>query len=80
MVQISTKPSEKEERPLFFDPDAVMSLTQWYARNGISKATGLRIIARGEGPEIIALSPNRKGVTYGADAAWKAKRRILPAT
>lgn len=60
------------------DDDAVMSFREWICRNNISPATGRRLIARGDGPELIQLSANRIGITYGADRAWKAKRRIAP--
>jgi hypothetical protein len=60
------------------DDDTVMSFKEWIRRNNISPATGKRIIARGDGPTITRLSPNRIGITYGADRAWKAKRCIAP--
>jgi hypothetical protein len=51
-----------------------MTLRQWWERNSLSKATAWRIIAAGEGPEIINLTRKRRGVTYGADRRWKAAR------
>jgi hypothetical protein len=61
------------------DDDLVMSIREWCRRNNISLPTAKRLIARGEGPELIKLSPNRIGITFGADRAWKAQRRISPA-
>ena len=58
------------------DDDVVMSFADWCSRNEISKPTGRRLIAAGQGPDLIRLSPNRIGVTYGADRAWKAQRVI----
>jgi hypothetical protein len=58
------------------DDDVVMSFKDWCRRNDISPATGRRLIGRGDGPDLIKLSANRIGITYGADRAWKAQRRI----
>jgi hypothetical protein len=74
VTQLSTGLSEEPKR-LVHDDDAVMSFKAWCDRNDISTATGRRIIQRGEGPEVIRLSTNRIGVTYGADRAWKESRR-----
>jgi hypothetical protein len=79
-------PTDEEKRSgtaavsarLSHDDDEVMTLKQWFVRNTLSRSTGQRLIARGEGPELTDLSPGRRGVTYGADRAWKAKRRITP--
>jgi hypothetical protein len=54
--------------------DAVMSFAAWCALNDISQPTGRRLIKRGDGPEIIRLSPKRIGITVKADREWKAKR------
>ena len=56
------------------DDDVVMSFKAWCRRNDISPATARRIINRGDGPKITRLSPNRIGVTYANDRAWKAAR------
>lgn len=58
------------------DDGVVMSFKDWCQRNDISAATGRRLIAHGDGPELIRLSAKRIGVTYGADRAWKAQRRV----
>jgi hypothetical protein len=72
--------TEQLEAPRRHDDDEVMTIGQWRERNTLSRATAQRMFARGEGPDRIWLSPNRYGITYGADRAWKAKHRILPAT
>ena len=74
MSQLSTGLPDEPQR-LVHDDDAVMSFKAWCDRNDISTATGRRIIQRGAGPEVIQLSTNRIGVTYGADRAWKESRR-----
>lgn len=73
MSQISSKQSEAPPH----DDDAVMTIRQWRERNTLSRATAQRLFNRGEGPDRIWLSPNRFGVTYGADRRWKAKRTNL---
>jgi hypothetical protein len=57
-----------------------MSFKQWYERAGISKATAWRLLSRGEGPELIKLSPKLRGVTYDADRRWRAARIISTAS
>ena len=52
----------------------VMTIAQWCELNGFSYATGWRIRKRGDGPETVALSPQREGITEAANAAWQAKR------
>ena len=54
--------------------DRVLSFRQWCDLNGISKATGRRIIQRGEGPPVLQLSPRRIGVRESDNARWQASR------
>jgi hypothetical protein len=61
------------------DDDEVMTFKDWCRRNTLSPATGRRLITQGDGPDVVQLSANRMGVTYGADRAWKAKRSISAA-
>jgi hypothetical protein len=56
------------------DDNRVLSFAQWCALNGISKATGRRIINAGNGPIITELSPRRIGVTVGNNRRWQASR------
>ena len=58
------------------NPDAhrIMSFRQWCELNGISLATGRRIINAGLGPVIIQLSARRIGISFAANAAWQASR------
>jgi hypothetical protein len=58
------------------DDDEIMTLKEWFRRNTLSRATGQRLIASGKGPDITWLSPNRRGVSYGADRRWKAARTV----
>jgi predicted DNA-binding transcriptional regulator AlpA len=55
-------------------PDRVLTFTQWCDLNGFSKATGRRIIKRGEGPPVLQLSPRRIGIRESDNAAWQAAR------
>jgi hypothetical protein len=52
----------------------VLTFPEWCAVNGFSLRTGRRLIQRGDGPIVTQLSPQRIGVTIGADKAWKAAR------
>jgi predicted DNA-binding transcriptional regulator AlpA len=54
--------------------DRVLSFAQWCDLNGFSKATGRRIIALGEGPPVLQLSPRRIGIKESDNAAWQASR------
>jgi predicted DNA-binding transcriptional regulator AlpA len=56
-------------------PNRVMTVGQWCELNGFSYTTGWRIRKSGDGPETIALSPGREGITEAANAAWQAERR-----
>jgi len=56
----------------------ILSFAQWCALNGISLATGRRILKSGKGPAVIRLSDRRLGISVGANAAWQAARTFLP--
>lgn len=56
------------------DDNRVLTFKQWCALNGISAATGRRIINAGTGPVITQLSPRRIGVTVANNRAWLASR------
>lgn len=61
--------------PHFIDPDErVMTLSEWFAANRISPATGRRLIKNGQGPVITHLSERRKGVTVGNNRKWREAR------
>jgi hypothetical protein len=60
---------------LLIDPDdRVMTLSEWFAVNRISPATGRRLIKSGKGPTITYLSERRKGVTVGNNRKWREAR------
>jgi len=52
----------------------VLSFTDWCRLNGISPATGRRILKSGHGPIVTQLSARRIGITIGANADWQASR------
>ena len=52
----------------------VLTLREWAALNGFSFMTGKRLIARGDGPVTIQLSPRRVGVRVIDNARWQAAR------
>jgi predicted DNA-binding transcriptional regulator AlpA len=54
--------------------DRVLSFAQWCALNGISLATGRRILNSGTGPAVLELSPRRIGIKESANAAWQQSR------
>src|SRR5262249_50187960 len=54
--------------------DRVLSFAQWCGLNGFSKATGRRLINRGEGPSVLQLSARRIGIKESANATWQASR------
>jgi hypothetical protein len=61
-------------REPYHDDDECMSFKEWCRRNGISLATGRRILASGKGPPVVQLSSKRIGITFGSDREWKASR------
>lgn len=65
----------QSDRGMFDQNDnRVLSFRQWCELNGISFATGRRIINAGIGPTITQLSPRRIGVTVANNRAWQAAR------
>ena len=64
------------DRELALNQFRVMSFAQWCALNGISPATGRRLLRSGRGPIVTRLSDRRIGITVGANVAWQAKRAI----
>jgi hypothetical protein len=57
------------------DPDdVVLTLSEWFAVNRISPATGRRLIKSGNGPTITYLSERPKGVTVGNNRKWREAR------
>ena len=52
----------------------VRSVAQWCALNGFSVSTGRRIIASGNGPRILQLSPRRIGIRDSDNEAWQSSR------
>jgi predicted site-specific integrase-resolvase len=52
----------------------VLTFAHWCTLNGISPATGRRILKSGKGPAVIQLSGRRLGISVGANAAWQATR------
>jgi hypothetical protein len=60
--------------PRTADRDYVMPFAQWCEINGISQPTGRRILARGEGPPILQLSPRRIGIRMSDNLRWQESR------
>jgi hypothetical protein len=60
--------------PPLDDDRRVLSFRQWCELNGLSPATGRRLIAAGTGPIITQLSPRRIGVTIGNNRRWQDSR------
>jgi hypothetical protein len=56
----------------------VLSFLEWCLLNGISPATGRRLIKAGEGPAITQLSARRIGITVAANSAWQTARSTDP--
>ncbi|MET4479653.1 transcriptional regulator [Bradyrhizobium sp. F1.13.3] len=58
------------------DDDRMLTFDEWCCLNGISQATGYRLIASGKGPAFVQLSTRRKGVTVAENRRWQASRLI----
>jgi len=55
----------------------ILSFADWCRLNGISLATGRRILKSGKGPAVIRLSDRRLGISVGANAAWQEARTLI---
>jgi len=62
------------ERETTLNQHRVLSFLDWCWLNGISPATGRRILKSGQGPAITRLSPRRIGITLANNTAWQAAR------
>jgi hypothetical protein len=58
------------------NPYRVLSFADWCRLNGISPATGRRILKSGRGPVITRLSDRRIGINVAANAEWQAARSL----
>ena len=62
------------DRELELNQFRVMSFAQWCALNGISPATGHRLLRSGRGPIVTRLSDRRIGITVGNNRRWQESR------
>jgi hypothetical protein len=62
------------DRKIELNQHRVLSFIDWCLLNGISPATGRRILRSGTGPIVTQLSARRIGITIGANAEWQASR------
>jgi len=56
------------------DQDRVMGFKEWCEKTGISEPTGRELLARGDGPPVLQMSPNRIGIRVCDHRAWLAAR------
>ena len=76
-----TRSLRKEERvaldqqPLSLLLDSqVLTFREWCRLNRISARTGRRVLASGTRPTVVQLSPQRIGITVGANKRWQQSR------
>jgi predicted DNA-binding transcriptional regulator AlpA len=62
------------KQPPALAPDRVLTLHQWCKINSLGHNTAKRLIANGDGPAIVQLSPRRIGIRESDAAAWQAAR------
>jgi hypothetical protein len=55
-------------------PDQILTIHEWCQLNRISTSTGRRILAGGDSPAVVHLSPHRIGITVAANKQWQAAR------
>jgi hypothetical protein len=79
--QHATRSLRKDERdaldqqPLSLLLDAqVLTFREWCRLNRISGRTGRRILASDARPTVVRLSPQRIGITVGANKRWQQSR------
>jgi hypothetical protein len=63
-----------QDRQIGLNQNQVLKFADWCRLNGISTATGRRILKSGKGPIVTQLSARRIGITLGANAEWQASR------
>jgi predicted DNA-binding transcriptional regulator AlpA len=63
-----------EQGPLALADNRVLTFPEWCAVNSISPRTGRRLIAAGDGPPVVRLSPRRIGITVRANREWQQSR------
>ena len=74
-MTLQTERRRSERDQLHHDNDhRVLSFRDWCQINGISQATGRRIIAAGQGPVVTRLSVRRIGITIANNRVWQASR------
>jgi hypothetical protein len=54
--------------------DQVLTFAQWCHLNTLGERTGRRILASGNGPVVVQLSPGRVGITVGNNRRWQESR------
>jgi hypothetical protein len=69
----------KNDRPELpaFDLLRVYSIEEWAALSGISKRSCEELLATGEGPPLVRLTPKRRGIRAIDLANWQLAR-LLP--
>ena len=60
-----------------FDLLRIYSIEEWAALSGISKRTCEEMLATGEGPPLVRLSPQRRGIRAIDLANWQLAR-LMP--
>ena len=71
LVEQSRQSDPAADRELELNQFRVMSFAQWCALNGISPATGRRLLGSGRGPIVTRLSDRRIGITVGNNRRWQ---------
>jgi hypothetical protein len=61
-------------RGLYSPEDKVLTIKEWAREAGISPKTAQNLIARGEGPSVVELSPNRLGIRVCDHREWLKSR------
>jgi hypothetical protein len=56
------------------DQDVVMTIPEWAKKANISHKTARELIERGDGPDVVQLSPNRIGIRVCDHRAWLVAR------
>jgi hypothetical protein len=63
-----------QDREIGLNQHQIIKFVDWCQLNGISVATGRRILKSGKGPIVTQLSDRRIGISVGANAEWQAAR------
>jgi hypothetical protein len=72
--RIAERDARRDAMTDFNNPHQVMTVPQWARLNNVSVTQAKRVIKAGEGPPVMQLSKNRKGIRVSDNTRWQEAR------